>query len=80
LNKFKAQYPNCILRIIALTDGEDTGSIHTIPFTAELLIKSNIIIDSFAVGTNCDGLKTISKATGGKCYLTRNLEESLKLF
>jgi ubiquitin-conjugating enzyme E2 D/E len=26
LVSFKTKYPNCILRIIALTDGEDTGS------------------------------------------------------
>jgi ubiquitin-protein ligase len=32
------------------------------------------------VGANCEGLKTLSIASGGKCYLTRNLEESLKLF
>lgn len=38
------------------------------------------MIDSFAVGANCEGLKTLSIASGGKCYLTRNLEESLKLF
>lgn len=37
-------------------------------------------MDSFAVGANCEGLKTITLATGGKCYLTRNMEESLKLF
>jgi hypothetical protein len=32
------------------------------------------------VGANCEGLKVISKASGGKCYLTQHLEESLKLF
>jgi hypothetical protein len=47
---------------------------------ARILIKNNIIIDSFAVGSGCDGLKNITLASGGKCYLTRSLEESLKLF
>jgi hypothetical protein len=47
---------------------------------AKGLVDNNIVIDSFAVGTGCDGLKNITLATGGKCYLTRNLEESLKLF
>lgn len=37
-------------------------------------------MDSFAVGPQCLGLKTISLVTGGKCYLTKNLEESIKLF
>lgn len=45
-----------------------------------MVVENDIIIDSFAVGPHCEGLKIISKASGGKCYLTRNLEESLKLF
>ena len=73
LNNFKKRYPDCLLRIVALTDGEDTGSINSIEVTTQLLIKHNIVIDSFAVGANCEGLKIISKASGGKCYLTRNL-------
>lgn len=80
LRAFKLRYPDCILRIIALTDGEDTGSRSSIEETSKELVEQGIIIDSFAVGANCDGLKVVSKATGGKCYLTRNLEESLKLF
>lgn len=73
LNNFKKRYPDCLLRIVALTDGEDTGSINSIEVTTQLLIKHNIVIDSFAVGANCEGLKIISKASGGRCYLTRNL-------
>lgn len=80
LKQFQAQYPNCLLRIVALTDGEDTGSKHSIEETTRLVIENNITIDSFAVGAQCDGLKIISKASGGRCYLTRNLEDSLKLF
>ena len=53
LNDFKKLYPNCLLRIVALTDGEDTGSVHSIEATTNLLIKHNIVIDSFAVGANC---------------------------
>lgn len=37
---FKKKYPNCILRILALTDGEDTGSKSSIVDTARLLIDS----------------------------------------
>ena len=70
---FQAKYPNCLLRIIALTDGQDTGSKHSIDETTKILTKNKIVIDSFAVGANCEGLKIISKASGGKCYLTRNL-------
>lgn len=80
LKKFQTTYPECLLRIVALTDGEDTGSKHSVEETTKLLVENKIVIDSFAVGANCEGLKTLSIASGGKCYLTRNLEESLKLF
>ena len=49
LKDFQAKYPNCILRILALTDGEDTGSKHTIEQTTELVTENQIIIDSFAI-------------------------------
>jgi hypothetical protein len=65
---------------MAMTDGEDTGSSRTIFDAASAVIKNGIIMDSFAVGANCEGLKNITLATGGKCYLTRNVNESLKLF
>lgn len=65
---------------MALTDGEDTCSKNTIFDAAKSVVVNDIILDSFAVGTNCEGLKQITLATGGKCYLTRNMEESLKLF
>lgn len=47
---------------------------------AKRVVDANVVLDSFAVGTNCTGLKNVTLATGGKCFLTRNLEESLKLF
>lgn len=68
------------MRVLALTDGEDNTSSHSFFDTAKILIDNKIVIDSFAVGSGCDGLKNITIASGGKCYLTRNLEESLKLF
>lgn len=77
---FKKRYPECILRIMAMTDGEDTGSTQGMFEAAKAVICNNVVMDSFAVGTNCDGLKNITLATGGKCYLTRDMNESLKLF
>ncbi len=71
---FKKRYPECILRILALTDGEDTGSANSIFQATKAVVTNDIIIDSFAVGANCEGLKTITLASGGKCYLTRNME------
>lgn len=80
LQNFKKRYPECILRILALTDGEDVGSASSVFDAAKAVVTNDIMMDSFAVGTNCEGLKNITLATGGKCYLTRNMEESLKLF
>jgi hypothetical protein len=53
LKKFKINYPDCLLRIVALTDGEDTGSKHSVEQTTCILIESKIVIDSFAVGPSC---------------------------
>ena len=50
---FKKRYPNCILRILALTDGEDVGSTHSVFDAAKSVIVNDIIMDSFAVGANC---------------------------
>jgi ubiquitin-conjugating enzyme E2 D/E len=61
------------LRILALTDGEDTCSKYSVFDATKAVITNDIIMDSFAVGTNCEGLKTITLASGGKCYLTRNM-------
>lgn len=77
---FRKQYPDCLLRIMALTDGEDTGSRTPVPVLADMMIQHDIVIDSFAVGANCEGLKKLTFACGGKCYLMRNMQESLKLF
>lgn len=63
-----------------MTDGEDTASKNSVENATIAVHNAKIIMDSFAVGCDCEGLKTVTKATGGKCYLTRNLEESLKLF
>ena len=53
LIKLKNKYPNVILRILALTDGEDTGSHTSIEKAATKVIHNNIVIDSFVVGSNC---------------------------
>ena len=73
LTEFKKKYPECILRILALTDGEDTCSKYSVFDATKAVLMNDIVMDSFAVGANCEGLKTLTLATGGKCYLTRNM-------
>ena len=53
LQKFKGRYPDCHLRIVALTDGEDNGSKHSYEYVTELAVNHKVTVDSFAVGTNC---------------------------
>ncbi|XP_041849079.1 uncharacterized protein LOC121644894 [Melanotaenia boesemani] len=81
LEKVKTRFPECRLRIMCLTDGEDSGSsIEPVAVTAKLL-KSNIIVDSILLG-NVDNnmLHGISNATGGCCFKPQTAKEGLKLF
>lgn len=64
LNLFQQKYPHIVKRIIALTDGEDTASKKTASAAARAIQENNIILDSFVVGEQCDGLKKITFATG----------------
>ena len=53
LKNFRSKYPDCVMRILALTDGEDVGSTNTVFDAAKAVIVNDIVMDSFAVGTNC---------------------------
>jgi Mg-chelatase subunit ChlD len=50
LLEFKKKYPLTILRIIALTDGEENKNTSTPELAALKIISSDIILDSFIVG------------------------------
>ncbi|CAD8137345.1 unnamed protein product [Paramecium octaurelia] len=80
LLQFKKKYPNCILRIIALTDGEDNKGRYSPEFIAQTIVQNQIILDSFVVYDKCDGLKQITKAAGGQCFCPKTIQEGLKLF
>ncbi|CAD8059537.1 unnamed protein product [Paramecium sonneborni] len=77
---FKKKYPNCLLRIIALTDGEDNKGRFSPEFIAKTIVENQIILDSFVVYDKCDGLKQITKAAGGQCFCPKTIQEGLKLF
>jgi ubiquitin-conjugating enzyme E2 D/E len=38
------------------------------------------LLDSFVVGTKASGLKSITLASGGKCYFPETLDYGLQLF
>lgn len=49
LISIKAKYPDIILRMIALTDGEDNRSTYKPIDVAKLILKHRITLDSFVV-------------------------------
>jgi ubiquitin-conjugating enzyme E2 D/E len=77
---FKAKHPNCVRRIICLTDGEDVGSKNQAWKAARAVQDAGIVLDSFVVGPECEGLKTITFATGGYCYCPNGIDEAMRLF
>lgn len=68
LLKFREQHPTTLLRIIALTDGQDNISKAQPQALVKKIIQNGIVIDSFVVYKDCIGLKTLTHASGGRCY------------
>ncbi|KAM6919292.1 uncharacterized protein FYW49_008813 [Xenentodon cancila] len=81
LEKVKTRFPECRLRIMCLTDGNDSGSsIEAAAVTAKLL-KLNIIVDSILLGNvENNVLHGISNATGGCCFNPQTAKDGLRLF
>ncbi|CAB1344876.1 unnamed protein product, partial [Coregonus sp. 'balchen'] len=68
LEKVGKQFPDCRLRIICLTDGNDFGSKTKPHDVATKLMRSNIIVDAIIVGN------------GGCCFKPATGTAGLKLF
>ncbi|XP_034411784.1 uncharacterized protein LOC117746629 [Cyclopterus lumpus] len=81
LEKLQTRFPDCRLRIICLTDGNDSGSSIEPEAVTVRLLKSNITVDSILLGTvENHMLHGISNATGGCCFKPQTTKEGLKLF
>nr|XP_014353347.1 PREDICTED: uncharacterized protein LOC102365633 [Latimeria chalumnae] len=81
LEEIKRTFPECRLRILCLTDGNDVGSKCKPVETAIRLLKANIVVDSVIVGEVVNTvLHSISNATGGCCFKPKTLEDALKIF
>ncbi|KAL6118287.1 uncharacterized protein ACO6RY_03117 [Pungitius sinensis] len=75
------KFPDCRLRILCLTDGNDVGSLNKPEDVAANLIKANIIVDSILLGkVENNILCGISHATGGCCFKPETSKDGLKLF
>ncbi|KAL4469643.1 hypothetical protein ABPG74_004896 [Tetrahymena malaccensis] len=80
LLQIKKKYPNIILRLIAMTDGEDNQSKYKPEEVAKQIVMNRITLDSFVVSKESFGLKTITHASGGRCYCPQDLAIGMKLF
>uniref|UniRef100_A0A3P8Z502 UBC core domain-containing protein n=2 Tax=Esox lucius TaxID=8010 RepID=A0A3P8Z502_ESOLU len=81
LEKVQVLFPDCRLRIICLTDGNDVGSASKPEAVTTRLINSNITVDAIIVGkVENNILCGISKATGGCCFKPETSKDGLKLF
>jgi len=80
LSNFKESYPNVHLRILCLSDGEDTSSAKNYTTIAKELVSKNITMDSIVVGALSQQLKAASFASGGFVFMPRTINEGIKLF
>ncbi|KAI4786394.1 hypothetical protein KUCAC02_037146 [Chaenocephalus aceratus] len=81
LEKVKTRFPDCRLRIMCLTDGNDSGSCMEPDAVTAKLLKSNIVVDSILLGNvENNMLHGISNATGGCCFKPKTTKDGLKLF
>ncbi|XP_071256869.1 uncharacterized protein [Salvelinus alpinus] len=81
LEKVGKRFPDCRLRIICLTDGNDYRSATNPVAVTTKLMSSNIIVDAIIVGkVENNVLRGISNATGGCCFKPKTSKAGLKLF
>ena len=80
LDVISSTYPDCIKRILCLTDGEDNESTHEPHEVAKLLQEKNIVLDCVLVGEGNTTAKAIAVATNGCAFFPSDHKESLRLF
>ena len=77
---YAAKYPEAKLRIICLSDGEDTRSIQPVHNVAAALVQDRIIVDSFCLGADeMKPLYGISHITGGYKFQPDELEHAMAI-
>jgi len=80
LKEVKKKYPDVILRILCLSDGEDNYSTKSDLEAAQTLLYNNITMDAVVVGALSQNLKAVCFSTGGYVFLPSNIQEGIKLF
>lgn len=80
LLQYATKYPKAKLRIICLSDGEDTKSKQRVHDVALSLIHDRIIVDSFCLGEEQNiSLKTLSYLTGGYKFEPDQMEHAMAI-
>ena len=80
LDAISSTYPDCVKRILCLTDGEDNRSTHEPHKVARMLQDKNIVLDCVLVGRGNTTAKAIAVACNGCAFFPSNHKESLRLF
>lgn len=80
LNTIGRKYPDCLKRVICLTDGEDNASKSKPHTVTKLLQESCIIVDCVLIGNENKTAKSVAIATNGCAFRPENHTDSLRLF
>lgn len=80
LKEFKNTYSNAHLRILCLSDGEDTSSTNNYVTISKSLVSYNITMDSIVVGALSQQLKAASFASGGYVFMPKTIPEGVNMF
>jgi hypothetical protein len=80
LRHYQTQYPNAKLRIVALSDGEDTSSKQQVHDLSMRLMEDKVLLDSICLGTaKQEELKTLAWLTGGYIFCPQTMEEAMAI-
>ncbi|KAF2463700.1 uncharacterized protein BDR25DRAFT_245013 [Lindgomyces ingoldianus] len=80
LLQYSEKFPKAKLRIICLSDGDDTKSKEQVTEVSQKLVRDNIVLDSFCLGEeeNLD-LQALSYLTGGYKFQPDTMEEAMAI-
>ncbi|KAJ4303176.1 hypothetical protein N0V90_002069 [Kalmusia sp. IMI 367209] len=80
LVQYATKYPKAKLRIICLSDGEDTKSKQPVHDVAASLVRERITVDSFCLGqASMEHLHAVSYLTGGYKFQPNQLEHAIAI-
>ena len=80
LDAISSTYPDCVKRILCLTDGQDNESTYEPHKVARMLQDKNIVLDCVLAGQGNTTAKAIAVATNGCAFFPSDHKESLRLF